>query len=813
MKSEEEDLLSQYAQNDFLPINLTSLVVADWSNNKLQEIVRGAEVFKAMCWKGTATFKEGHVYTGSMRNGKMHGEGKFAWKDGTVYEGKFRKNEITGSGKYSWPDGTYYTGEVRDGIRNGKGTFVHPKEGYKYEGEWKDGLRHGKGILSYLIEGEDKDKFTGYEGTWKDGEKSGFGKYVYPSGNCYEGEWLHNKRSGKGTMYWEKIASKVTNEKYTGQWKDDLQSGFGTHIWLDEKSENKVLRNRYVGYWKNGTREGHGIFFYANGSMYTGQWKDNMKDGWGKFIYEDGSEFDGMYSKDRLIDKNIAEGAQKTLTAGIQAAPDMTAAQTLHKEIEKVAKAVPKPPAKGEKSKEQPKPAQPQKPKPEVESNPYSKMIDCADLIVLEQLLPPEKIRSPAKGSGSPTASTGGPFTGKPKEVQEELNNIMLIHNSELKHWYKYFCGVDRVEFEEGFMMVARQFWRLLSTCKVLHPGFSLAHYNRIYLKGKKTFFSLKYNPFYGSEGRKEEWRPTTTESDGMQGEGKAGGEAVRLLEAKKEDSIERSALTPVKPRESEALPGEIFDEAPIQHNNEEYDDSAIEEMELFEKEDVHDAMRPMLFRHFAEAIIRAAYLYYINDASESIKGKLNAFFTEKLKPNLPEVAKRGKKKEFDALKPSLAYLYEETLKPYEKILLSVFKLHSKQSKQKMDQFDDYTLSVKTLFDMVKTAFGEGLIKLEDFIKMIELSFDDTKTSKAIGITLEHIDNVMSYELIYYEYKGILLELIKHINKKKDEDIKEDHIKDFVIKWLGKLRRKETKIKVAQKRVWPNSEKDLAYNF
>ena len=44
MQTEEEDQLAQYSQNDFLPINLTSLVIAEWSNTKLQEIIRGAEV-------------------------------------------------------------------------------------------------------------------------------------------------------------------------------------------------------------------------------------------------------------------------------------------------------------------------------------------------------------------------------------------------------------------------------------------------------------------------------------------------------------------------------------------------------------------------------------------------------------------------------------------------------------------------------------------------------------------------------------------------------------------------------------------------
>jgi len=837
MKSEEEEQLTQYAQNDFLPINLTSLVIADWSNSKLQEIVRGAEVFKAMCWKGTATFKEGHTYTGAMRNGKMHGEGKFVWKDGTVYEGKFKKNEITGTGTYTWPDGTSYKGEVKDGIRNGRGVFINPKDGYKYDGEWKDGLRHGKGTLSYEVEGAEKDTFVGYEGEWKEGEKCGYGKYVYPSGNWYEGEWINNKRNGKGTMHWQKIGNKLTNEKYTGQWKDDMQSGFGTHIWLDEKSENKVLRNRYVGYWKNGAREGHGIFFYANGSMYIGYWKNNMKDGWGKFVYEDGSEFEGMYSKDRLIDKT----GSKTLTAGIQAVPDVNAAQALHKEIEKIAKTAPKQDKKTEKgaAKEVPKQQPGPKARPEVDSNPYSRMIDCSDLIAFEQLLVPEKVStSPIKGSPnrSPSAAGGGQYIGKPKEVQEELNNILLTHHSELKHWYKYFCGIDKLEFEEGFMLVARQFWRMLNVCKVNNAAFTLAQFNRIYLRGKKTFFSLKYNPFYGSEGKKEEWRPTTTESGASKKEvNKTGTANIPVdpikVETRNPDTMEKveSAINPVKPMEVDnSRISNILEDGPINpiagRMDNSDDELPIEEIEPFEKEDMHDPLRPMLFRHFAEAIIRAAYLYYLNEPG-SVKTKLNSFFNDKLKPNLPELAKRGKKKEFEAPKPSLVYLFDDQFKPFEKDLLAIFRLYSRQAKHKMAQFADYTLLVKDFINMVQIGFGQESLKTEDIIAIIESGFDPAQTYAGIkaqkieGMTEaqknnlleDHLQAIMIYEMTYYEYKAALLELVKKI--KKTEDLKEEHIREIMILWVSKLRKKEVKIIAAPKRIWRQSEKEVKYQI
>jgi len=804
---EEDDQFAQYTQNDFLPITLTSLVIKDWSNPKLQEIIRGAEVFKAMCWKGTATFHEGHTYTGSMRNGKMHGDGKFVWKDGTVFEGKFRKNEITGFGKYTWPDGTFYEGEVKDGIRSGKGIFTNPNEGYKYEGEWKNGLRHGKGVLTY--ESEERT-FIGYEGNWENGEKSGYGKYTYPSSNCYEGEWMHNKRNGKGTMYWHKIGNRPTNEKYVGQWKDDLQCGFGTHIWLDEKSENKVLRNRYVGYWKDGAREGHGIFFYANGGMYIGQWKNNMKDGWGKFIYEDGTQFEGKYSKDRLLDSN---GPVVTLTAGIQAVSDVTSAQAIHKEIEKIVKAAPKPQPKNEKGKEQAKPAPAPKQRPEVEANPYSTMLDSSDLLVCEQLLTDSSGALPTKLGQSPAL-----FAGKPKEVQEEINNLILTYNSELKQWYKYFTNIDKIEFEEGFMMVSRQFWRFLEVCKILNVSFPLSLFDRIYLRGKKTFFSLRYNPFYGAMGKKGDWRAATPEMEISK------KDTLEQIEEKKNDlsleKADKSSLIPIKPYEGGNFQSaNLFDNIfPMDQMDMTDEELPIEDIEPFEKEDVHDPMRPMLFRHFVEGIIRAAYLYYTNDP-KPLKAKLISLFNEKLKPNLPEIPKRGKRKEYTSPNPGLVFTYEELLKPFNNDLFEIFRMYSRQAKAKHDQFLDYTLSVATFKGMLETVLGKENTTLELLLSLVEEGFDEDKRYAAIQkkeaisdedktqMEKEYVCCLMGYELIYYEYKRIILQLTQHVKKVKE--IKEEELKEFVNEWVDKLRRKQTKTVLPYKRTWKVSEKEI----
>jgi hypothetical protein len=47
---------------------------------------------------------------------------------------------------------------------------------------------------------------------------SGKGKYTYPDGRKYEGEWLQEERSGQGTLTFP------DGSKYEGQWLDGKQS-------------------------------------------------------------------------------------------------------------------------------------------------------------------------------------------------------------------------------------------------------------------------------------------------------------------------------------------------------------------------------------------------------------------------------------------------------------------------------------------------------------------------------------------------------------------------------------------------------------
>ena len=68
--------------------------------------------------KGIYKFRNGNIYDGEMRHGKMHGQGVMKYAHGhAAYD--------------------IYEGEFADDQRNGRGTMTYEK-GDVYRGEWKD---------------------------------------------------------------------------------------------------------------------------------------------------------------------------------------------------------------------------------------------------------------------------------------------------------------------------------------------------------------------------------------------------------------------------------------------------------------------------------------------------------------------------------------------------------------------------------------------------------------------------------------------------------------------------------------------------
>ncbi|XP_028680107.1 MORN repeat-containing protein 3 [Erpetoichthys calabaricus] len=147
----------------------------------------------------------------------------------------------------------------------------------------------------------------------KKAQKSGLRHTVYyVGGDKYTGEWLDNKKHGKGTEFLKK-----SGEIYDGDWKNGKRSGFGTLSAPDPVTAEYV--KVHSGGWKNGMKDGFGTYFYSNGEHYEGEWSKDQRSGWGRMYFKDGSIYEGEWLHDkhdgqgmlRLENENRYEGSWK----------------------------------------------------------------------------------------------------------------------------------------------------------------------------------------------------------------------------------------------------------------------------------------------------------------------------------------------------------------------------------------------------------------------------------------------------------------------------------------------------------------------
>ncbi|XP_075901076.1 MORN repeat-containing protein 3 isoform X2 [Nelusetta ayraudi] len=117
-------------------------------------------------------------------------------------------------------------------------------------------------------------------------------------GDEYTGEWLNNKKHGRGTQVWKKSGS-----IYNGQWKEGKPDGYGTYTVL--VPETKEYTRKYCGQWKMGKKHGFGMYFYSNCEVYEGDWGKNQRSGWGRMYYECGDIYEGEWVNDKKEGQGI----------------------------------------------------------------------------------------------------------------------------------------------------------------------------------------------------------------------------------------------------------------------------------------------------------------------------------------------------------------------------------------------------------------------------------------------------------------------------------------------------------------------------
>ena len=173
------------------------------------------------------------------------------------------------------------------------------RDGNKYNGDFVEDKRQGKGTYIRVT-----DKAT-YSGEWYNNVRHGYGVEEIPSKDGtqrYEGEWKEDKRCGFGKILY------ANGDRYEGEWLDNLRHGQGKFYYTNG--------NFYEGEWLDDLKHGQGKFYYTNGNFYEGGWLSNKKEGVGTYIFANGTRYDGELKNDKINGRGICHYADGEVYEG-----------------------------------------------------------------------------------------------------------------------------------------------------------------------------------------------------------------------------------------------------------------------------------------------------------------------------------------------------------------------------------------------------------------------------------------------------------------------------------------------------------------
>lgn len=135
----------------------------------------------------TISYRDGATYSGQVVDGKRHGRGTFTSAAGE-YEGQWDNDLRHGEGREAWKDGRLYLGTFRKGKIDGQGRMEWrtPQGVMVYEGQYLEDLKHGHGKFSW-------PDGRVYDGEWEFGKRSGQATYVSSRGVVRTGVWTNDK--------------------------------------------------------------------------------------------------------------------------------------------------------------------------------------------------------------------------------------------------------------------------------------------------------------------------------------------------------------------------------------------------------------------------------------------------------------------------------------------------------------------------------------------------------------------------------------------------------------------------------------------
>lgn len=218
--------------------------------------------------QGSIQFPDGSKYTGSLKDGMMHGQGTFHdTTNQTVYVGGFFHSLKHGQGEEEHADGNVYVGPFVNGIRSGdEGCLYRKTPGGRsliYKGQWVNNTMTGQGKCNDLI----TPCNGSYSGEFQDGKRHGRGSFVSNDGHKFEGDWVDDAACDGD---W--VITYPDGAVYYGsalcRYGIPVPDGFGT-----QQDKDYTF---YCGAFRMGKRHGNGMCIFSSGVQWDGRWDDGV---------------------------------------------------------------------------------------------------------------------------------------------------------------------------------------------------------------------------------------------------------------------------------------------------------------------------------------------------------------------------------------------------------------------------------------------------------------------------------------------------------------------------------------------------------
>lgn len=235
---------------------------------------------------GTLYFSNGDQYTGEWVNQYRQGKGRLEFDNGDQYTGQFHRNKFEGKGTMAYANGNKYEGNWRENRPDGKGTFSYAN-GDRYEGMFQDGQCQGEGTLFY-------DRGGRYVGQWHQNKQHGTGTLFLPNGEKVTGQW----EEGQFNADWSNLAFEGDTS-----FLKDCNAGPCERLGKYRYPDGTF----YAGEFRDGYPEGAGTIYYANGDRYEGQWKNDAPQGRGTMYYRTGKILGAFWERGQPVYKLFSD--------------------------------------------------------------------------------------------------------------------------------------------------------------------------------------------------------------------------------------------------------------------------------------------------------------------------------------------------------------------------------------------------------------------------------------------------------------------------------------------------------------------------